>query len=89
MDQEKSPLVKEIESDMLAAHRQNNPLPSREVTNYLGGRRPSSKSKQYIKMKSGDGTKRLVHCDENKHKYVLVKSAKVFLSSVRGQYVYV
>ena len=86
MDQEKSQFVKAIESDMLAAHQQNNPLPSREVTTYLGGR-PSSK--KYIKMKSGDGTKRLVHCDDNKHKYVLVKGAKVFLSSIRGQYVYV
>jgi hypothetical protein len=72
---------------MLAAHRQNNPPPSREVTSYLGGR-PNT-SKQYIKMKSGDVTKRLVHYDENKHKYVLVKGAKVFLSSIRGQYVYV
>lgn len=87
MNQEKSPFFKEIESDMLAAHRQNNPLPAREVTAYLGG--SSSKSKQYIKMKSGDATKRLVHCDENKQKYVLVKGAKVFLSSIRGQYVYV
>ena len=86
MNQENSPFFKEIESDMLAAHRQNNPLPSREVTTYLGGR---PNSKQYIKMKSGDGTKRLVHCDENKHKYILVKGAKVFLSSIRGQYVYV
>jgi hypothetical protein len=69
---------------MLAAHRLNNPLPSREVTTYLGG-----SSKQYIKMKSGDGTKRVVHSDEKKNKYVLVKGAKVFLSSIRGQYVYV
>ena len=83
MNQEKPQFVKEIESDMLAAHQQNNPLPSREVTTYLGG------SKQYIKMKSGDGTKRSVHYDENKHKYVIVKGAKVFLSSIRGRYVYV
>jgi hypothetical protein len=86
MNQEKSPFIKELESDMLAAHRLNNPPPSREVTAYLGG---SSSLKKYIKMKSGDGTKRLVHYDENKHKYVLVKGAKVFLSSIRGQYVYV
>ena len=84
MNQEKSPLLKEIESDMLASHRQNNPLPSRDVTTYLGGR-----PKQYIKMKSGDETKRVVHYDENKQKYVLVKGAKVFLSSIRGKYVYV
>ncbi len=74
---------------MLAAHRQNNPPPAREVTAYLGGRPSNHKSKQYIKMKSGDMTKRVVHSDENKHKYVLVKGAKVFLSSIRGQYVYV
>ena len=84
MNQEKSPLLKEIESDMLASHRQNNPLPSRDVTTYLGG-----SPKQYIKMKSGDETKRVVHYDENKQKYVLVKGAKVFLSSIRGKYVYV